>query len=101
MNADSQDSKHKEVTERIIKIFYRVYDKLARLPLRGTSGSVGIGPPWPPARRAYASESAIALENSQVPESQVWARAKICVLIKSERAECLLTNRYLRSAIWG
>jgi len=28
MNADSQDFKHKEITERIIKIFHRVYSKL-------------------------------------------------------------------------
>jgi GxxExxY protein len=28
MNADFQDFKHKEITERIIKIFYRVYSKL-------------------------------------------------------------------------
>ena len=28
MNADFQDFKHKELTERIIKIFYRVYSKL-------------------------------------------------------------------------
>ena len=28
MNADFQDSKHKELTERIIKIFYKVYNKL-------------------------------------------------------------------------
>ena len=27
MNADFQDFKHKEITERIIKIFYRVYAK--------------------------------------------------------------------------
>jgi len=31
--------------------------------------------------RKSACPGAIALENSQVPESQVWARAKICVLI--------------------
>jgi len=28
MNADYQDFKHKELTEKIIKIFYRVYNKL-------------------------------------------------------------------------
>ena len=28
MNADYQDFKHKELTENIIKIFYRVYNKL-------------------------------------------------------------------------
>ena len=28
MNADYQDFKHKELTERIIKIFYRVYNEL-------------------------------------------------------------------------
>ena len=28
MNADYQDLKHKELTENIIKIFYRVYNKL-------------------------------------------------------------------------
>ena len=28
MNTDIQDTKHKELTERIIKIFYRVYNKL-------------------------------------------------------------------------
>jgi len=28
MNADSQDFKYKELTEKIIKIFYRVYNKL-------------------------------------------------------------------------
>ena len=28
MNADFQDFKHKEITERIIKIFYRVHSKL-------------------------------------------------------------------------
>jgi hypothetical protein len=28
MNADYQDFKHKELTERIIKAFYRVYNKL-------------------------------------------------------------------------
>jgi len=28
MNADYQDFKHKELNERIIKIFYRVYNKL-------------------------------------------------------------------------
>ncbi|MGD0624770.1 MAG: GxxExxY protein [Thermodesulfobacteriota bacterium] len=28
MNADCQDFKHKELTERIINIFYRVYNKL-------------------------------------------------------------------------
>ena len=28
MNADFQDFKHTEITERIIKIFYRVYSKL-------------------------------------------------------------------------
>ena len=28
MNADYQDLKYKEVTEKIIKIFYRVYNKL-------------------------------------------------------------------------
>ena len=33
--------------------------------------------------RVSACPGAIALENSQVPESQVWARAKICVLINS------------------
>jgi len=28
MNADLQDFKHKELTEKVIKIFYRVYNKL-------------------------------------------------------------------------
>ena len=28
MNADYQDLKYKEVTEKIIEIFYRVYNKL-------------------------------------------------------------------------
>ena len=28
MNTDCQDIKHKELTEKIIKIFYRVYNKL-------------------------------------------------------------------------
>ncbi|MDL1969244.1 MAG: GxxExxY protein [Deltaproteobacteria bacterium] len=28
MNTDYQDIKHKEFTEKIIKIFYRVYNKL-------------------------------------------------------------------------
>ena len=28
MDADYQDFKHKELTERIINIFYRVYNKL-------------------------------------------------------------------------
>ena len=28
MNADCQDFKHKELTEKIIKIFYKVYNKL-------------------------------------------------------------------------
>jgi hypothetical protein len=28
MNADLQDFKHKEITEKTIKIFYRVYNKL-------------------------------------------------------------------------
>ena len=28
MNTDDQDFKHKELTEKIIKIFYRVYNKL-------------------------------------------------------------------------
>jgi GxxExxY protein len=28
MTADYQDLKHKELTEKIIKIFYRVYNKL-------------------------------------------------------------------------
>ena len=28
MNTDYQDSKHKGLTEKIIKIFYRVYNKL-------------------------------------------------------------------------
>jgi hypothetical protein len=28
MNADFQDYKHKELTEKIIKIFYRVYNRL-------------------------------------------------------------------------
>ena len=28
MNADYQDFKHKELTEKIINIFYRVYNKL-------------------------------------------------------------------------
>ena len=28
MNADYQDFKYKELTEKIIKIFYRVYNKL-------------------------------------------------------------------------
>jgi len=28
MNADYQDFKYKELTERTIKIFYRVYNKL-------------------------------------------------------------------------
>jgi GxxExxY protein len=28
MNADCQDFKYKELTEKIIKIFYRVYNKL-------------------------------------------------------------------------
>ncbi len=28
MNADYQDFKHKELTEKIIKIFYKVYNKL-------------------------------------------------------------------------
>ncbi len=28
MNADYQDFKHKELTEKIIKVFYRVYNKL-------------------------------------------------------------------------
>ncbi len=28
MNADYQDFKYKELTERMIKIFYRVYNKL-------------------------------------------------------------------------
>ena len=28
MNADNQDFKYKELTEKIIKIFYRVYNKL-------------------------------------------------------------------------
>jgi len=31
--------------------------------------------------RISARPGAIALENSQIHESQVWARAKICVLI--------------------
>jgi len=29
MNADSEDLKHKKLTERIIKIFYRAYNKLS------------------------------------------------------------------------
>ncbi len=28
MNTDSQDLKHKTLTEKIIKLFYRVYNKL-------------------------------------------------------------------------
>jgi len=28
MNADNQDFKHKELTEKIIKVFYKVYNKL-------------------------------------------------------------------------
>ncbi len=28
MNTDYQDSKHKKLTEKIIKIFYRVYNRL-------------------------------------------------------------------------
>jgi len=28
MNADCQDYKYKELTERVLKIFYRVYNKL-------------------------------------------------------------------------
>jgi len=38
--------------------------------------------------RLSARPGAIASVNSQIPESQVWARAKICVLNNLRRIEC-------------
>jgi len=34
MNADYKDFKHKELTEKIINIFYRVYNKLGYVFLK-------------------------------------------------------------------
>jgi len=49
--------------------------QLPRLPASALAQSKRVG------LCASACPGAIAPQNSQIPESQVWARAKICVLI--------------------